>query len=84
MSEPFRDNGTPLRFETYDTTSSDDQKWTFRKMEEGKVSIVHYRDGRVVDVNWWKLQEGQEVNTNLLFEWQLEKQRGQLWKIHYI
>ena len=24
MSEPFRDNGTPLRLETYDTTSSDD------------------------------------------------------------
>ena len=69
MSEPFRDNATPLRFDTYDTTSSDDQKWTFRKMEEGKVSIVHYRDGRVLDVNWWKLQEGQQVNTNLLFEW---------------
>ena len=76
MSEPWRDNHTPLRFETYDTTSSDDQKWTFRKMEEGKVSIVHYRDGRVLDVNWWKLQEEQQVNTNLLFEWQLEKHRG--------
>ena len=55
MTEPWRDNNTPLRFETYDTTSSDDQKWTFKNIQQGKVSIVHYRDGRVVDVNWWKL-----------------------------
>ena len=55
MSEPWRDNYTKLMLETYDTTSSDDQKWTFKDMEDDKKSIVHYRDGRVLDVNWWKL-----------------------------
>ena len=58
-------NGTELFLETYYSNSSDDQKWVFKQMEDGKVCIQHFRDGRVIDINEWKLQENQNVNVDV-------------------
>ena len=42
---------------SYDTTNSYDQLWKFTDVDRGEVAIQHYKDGRVVDVNWWKLKK---------------------------
>ena len=57
LGEPWRDNHTPLELQAYDNTNSFDQLWTFGSCEKNEVILRHYKDGRVIDVNWWKLQE---------------------------
>ena len=56
----FHDNYSELFLECL-STDSDDQKWTWVNGE----MITHYLDQRVVDVNHWKLERGNQVNVQL-------------------
>ena len=74
MEAPFDCNGEALQLWKYENSA--DQKWLKRQMENGAFSIQNYKDGRVVDVDYWKLEERNEVNTNIQF---LDS-KGQVWK----
>ena len=66
----FAENYTQLFLECLNT-ESDDQKWTWEQAE----LITHYLDQRVVDVNHWKLERGNQVNVNL----RSHDMKGQKW-----
>ena len=55
FKQPWNGNCTELKLK--ERSNSDTQKW----VEIGD-QLRHYKDTRVIDVNWWKLNHHTEVN----------------------
>ena len=70
-----------MLLQAYDSTNSFDQLWTFGTCEKDEVIIRHFKDGRVLDIAWWKLQEDQDVHCVINIKGGFENCRGQVWKL---